>query len=107
MLVIRDVDFEMEQVKTTPFFDLKLLTVVNEGKSNERYEMKLDGYSKSFKSCIETIITKRLTSKNISVSINGYLELYEKELQKLIDSEVTIENIEDKKEDIEIDEEED
>jgi len=95
MLIIEGKDFRMEQVKTSPFFNLKLLTVVNEGKSNERFEMKLDGYSMSFKSCIDRIITHRLFLKNISVSLNGYIEEFKKEVEFLLNSDVIIENLKD------------
>lgn len=88
MLKVTGQDFEMEQVKTSPFFDLKLLAIVNEGKSNERTEMKLDGYSVPFDACIDRIITHRLYLKNITVSLNGYIEEYLKEGEKLRNSEV-------------------
>lgn len=90
MLKITGQDFEMEQVKTSPFFNLKLLTIVNEGKSNQRSEMKLDGYSVSFDACIDRIITHRLYLKNITVSLNGYIEEYLKEGEYLRNSEVFV-----------------
>lgn len=94
MFVIKGEDFRMEQEKTTPFFNLKLLTAVNKGKSNERFEMKLDGYSMSFKTCIQRVIAKRLSEKDVIVSLNGGIQLYIEEMNKLINSEVTIEHIE-------------
>lgn len=93
MLVIKDADFRMEQVKTSPFFDLKLLTVVNEGKSNERFEFKLDGYSMPFESCIDRIITHRLYGMNVTVSVTGYIDLYLKEVEKLNSAEIEIREI--------------
>jgi len=93
MLKIVDTDYEMEQVKTSPFFDLKLLTVVNEGKSNERFEMKLDGYSMPFESCIDRIVTHRLYLKNISTSLNGFIEEYLKEVENLKNSQVIIKEL--------------
>lgn len=105
MFVIKGEDFRMEQEKTTPLFNLKLLTIVNKGKSNERFEMKLDGYSMPFKSCIQRVIAKRLSERDVIVSLNGGIQLYVEEIDKLINSEVTIEHIEHTEEEVEDDNE--
>ena len=68
MIVIKDSDFEMVQVKTSPFFNLSILTPINEGKENERFEMKDKNAkeSKTKKSMAEAML-KEVYSKLTSL----------------------------------------
>lgn len=88
MIIIEEKDFKMVQsIKTSPFFDLYLPYIVNEGKSNQREEMKLFGYGMSFEACIDILIKKKLSEKKDSYSIEEYLKSYIdeiKEVKKLI-----------------------
>lgn len=83
MITIKDVDFEMEQVKTTPFFNLKLPTIVNEGKENERIDMKIDGYGMPFETCIQKIVSLRFSKLDETFTATEYIERYIKEVEKL------------------------
>jgi len=73
MIVIKDFDFEMEQVKNTPFFDLKVQTVINAGKEKERTEMKLVGHGMPFETCIEHIVSYKLGTLDETFSIKEYI----------------------------------
>ena len=88
MIVIEDKDFKMVQSsKTGPFFDLYFPHIVNEGKDNERTEMKISGHGHTFEYCMNTIINLRLASKVDTCSISEYFKLYAvvlKEIEKLI-----------------------
>lgn len=84
MIIIKDIDFEMEQVKNLPFFDLKLPTVINEGKPNERTEMKVVGHAMPFKACVNEIIMHRLGIINeVYDSINEFVNTYIQEFEKI------------------------
>lgn len=97
MLIVKDHDFEMEQCKSSPFFDLKIATIINKGKANERTELKLVGYSMPFESCVEYIIAHRLSEKNLSLSITGFIEVYEAEFKSLKQSIIVCEKIDEKR----------
>jgi hypothetical protein len=84
MIIIKDLDFEMEQVKTTPFFNLKLPTVVNEGKENERIDMKIDGYGMPFETCIQKVASLKLAELDKTFTAEEYIEAYIAEVNKLI-----------------------
>jgi hypothetical protein len=82
MILIKDYDFEMEQVKSAPFFDLSILSPVNEGKENERYEMKLAGYGMTFEHCMKTMIIHRLSQLEEVFSVAEYVQRYAEEVKK-------------------------
>lgn len=83
MIVIKDTDFEMEQLKDYPFFDLKLPAIINEGKSNERTEMKIAGYGMTFEECLKQIISKRLNVREKTYSAIEYMKAYTMEVEKI------------------------
>lgn len=83
MIVIRDTDFEMEQVKDLPFFDLKIPTIINEGKPNERTEMKIFGQGMTFEACLKQIISTRLNVKETTYSAIEYMKAYTAEVAKI------------------------
>lgn len=73
MIIIKDKFFEMVQT-SGPFFDLSILSKVNEGKENEREEMKLVSHSLPFESCIKQIVSYKIKDANYSFQeyINAY-----------------------------------
>ena len=84
MIVIEEKDFKMVQSsKTGPFFDLFLPYTVNEGKDNERTEMRLSGYGHSFEYCIDLLIKIRIAKKKETYSINEYMQTYIKEINEI------------------------
>jgi hypothetical protein len=85
MIIIKDLDFEMEQVKSTPFFNLKLPTIVNEGKENERIDMKINGYGMPFETCIQKIVSLKLAKIDETYTAGEYMEAYVAETEKLTD----------------------
>lgn len=84
MIVIEDNDFKMEQVKFSPFFDLSLMVPVNEGKSNERYEMKLIGYGMTFESCLKRIVSYKLENYDQVCTLQEYVDLYKQEVDSIM-----------------------
>lgn len=84
MIVIEGEGFKMEQVKSSPFFDLYILTVVHEGKEEERFDLKLEGYSMTFEACMKRIVSFRLSQLDITCSVAEYIDLYEKETEKVL-----------------------
>lgn len=68
-IIIEDVDFRMESVRPDCeitkgwFFDLYLLKTINEGKENERLELKWAGYGCTTPYCIELIADSRAERK--------------------------------------------
>lgn len=84
MIIIEDLDFKMEQVKTTPFFDLSLMVPVNEGTEKERYDLKIVGYSLPFETCIKKIVAYKLSEYDKTVSLKEYFELYKKEVDEIL-----------------------
>lgn len=96
MIVIEEKDFKMVQSnKTGPFFDLFLPYTVNEGKNNERTEMKLSGYGHSFEYCIDLLIKIRVSKKQKVYTMKEYMETYIKEVDEI---KKLIQHIEIKKE---------
>lgn len=83
MIVIKDTDFEMEQVKEYPFFDLKFPATINAGKSNERIELKVAGYGMTFEECLKQIISKRLNVRENVYSAIEYMQAYTEEVNKI------------------------
>jgi hypothetical protein len=83
MITIKDQDFEMKQVKNLPFFDLVMPVVVNEGKDNERVDMKLVAYAIPFEACIKEIIAHRLGQEDKTYNIAGYISDFQAEVDKL------------------------
>lgn len=98
MLVIKDSDFEMVQVKTSPFFNLSILTPVNEGKENERSEMKLFGYGMTFEDCLREVVSLKLSRMEGTFTVSQYVELYEKEVKEIEKLVEKIDNIKEKEE---------
>lgn len=86
MLKIVTKDFEMEQVQTSPFFDLSLLATINKGKSNERTEMKLDSYGLTFEDCIKRIVSYRMSECG-TYTLREYVEKY-KQITKELSLEI-------------------
>lgn len=86
MLLIKGNDFEMEQVKASPFFDLSVMTSINEGKDSKRLELKLWGYGMSFENCVKTIIAHRLSIINKTVSLTEYLSYYKKAVDNFVNT---------------------
>ena len=91
MITIQEKDFKMVQSsKTGPFFDLYLPYTVNEGKPNERIEMKLSGYGHSFEYCVDLLVKIRIAKKQEEYSMIEYMNAYIKEIdeiKKLIEHE--------------------
>jgi hypothetical protein len=83
MILIKDLDFEMEQIKSTPFFNLKLPTIVNEGKENERTEMKIEGYGMPFELCIQKIVSLRMSKEDEVYSAVEYMNEYVRQANEL------------------------
>jgi hypothetical protein len=83
MIIIKDMDFEMEQLKTTPFFDLKMPTVINAGKDNERTEMKLVGYGMPFHTCLQHIVPYKLNKLDKTFSVIEYMQAYIKVVDEI------------------------
>lgn len=81
MLVIKEKNFEMVQT-SGPFFDLSILSKVNEGKENEREEMKLFAHGLPFDSCIKQIIN-HFIDKNKVYSAKEYINEYKKAVDKI------------------------
>ena len=86
MIKIKDSDFEMEQLKEYPFFDLSFLTVINAGKENERKEMKLVASGLKFEEAIKQVVSFRLNSEDITLSISDYLKKYQEIVNEIIDN---------------------
>jgi hypothetical protein len=85
MIVIKDQDFLMEQVKNLPFFDLKMPSIVNEGKENERKELKIVAYAIPFEECIKTIIATRLNKTGKNYTMKSYMKAFVEEVTKFKD----------------------
>jgi hypothetical protein len=84
MIVIEDKDFKMVQSsKTGPFFNLYLPYTVNEGKDNERTEMRLSGYGHSFSYCVDLLVKIRLARKNPTYTMSSYMNEYIKEIDEV------------------------
>ena len=84
MIVIEEKNFKMVQSsKTGPFFNLYLPYTVNEGKDNERTEMRLSGYGHSFEYCIDLLIKIRLANKQEIYTMEEYMNAYIKEIDEI------------------------
>jgi len=86
MLKITSEEFEMEQVQTSPFFDLSLLATINKGKSNERTEMKIEAYGLPFEECLKRIVSYKMSSGG-EFTLSEYVAKYQEvvtEISKLI-----------------------
>lgn len=84
MIVIEEEGFKMVQSnKTGPFFDLYLPYTVNEGKDNERTEMRLSGYGHSFEYCIDLLVKIRIARKKETYTINEYMQAYINEIKEI------------------------
>lgn len=84
MIIIEGEGFKMEQVKSSPFFDLYILTAVHEGTEKERFDLKLEGYGMTFEACMKRIVSFRLSQLDITCSVAEYIDLYEKETEKVL-----------------------
>lgn len=83
MIEIKDLDFEMEQLKATPFFNLKLPVIVNEGKDNERTDLKVVGQGMPFETCIQKIVSMRFANDDTTYSAVGYMNAYVEQVNEL------------------------
>ena len=84
MIVIEEKDFKMVQSsKTGPFFNLYLPYTINEGKDNERTEMRLSGYGYSFEYCLDYLIKLRLNKKDAVYTIREYMDAYMNEVNEI------------------------
>lgn len=83
MILIQDEDFIMTQVKDLPFFELKLHSIINEGKATERIEMKIDSHAWPFEMCIKTIVSLRLEKIDKTYSVIEFMKLYCEEVEKI------------------------
>ena len=84
MIKIKDYDFEMEQLKEFPFFDLSFLATINAGKENERKEMKLVASGLKFEEAIKQVVSFRLNSEDTTCSISEYIQKYKKVVDDII-----------------------
>ncbi len=84
MIIIEGEGFKMEQVKSSPFFDLYILTAVHEGTEKERFDLKLEGHGMTFEGCMKRIVSFRLSQKDIICSVSEYIDLYEKETDAIL-----------------------
>ena len=84
MIIIEGEGFKMEQVKSSPFFDLYILTAVHEGTEKERFDLKLEGHGMTFEACMKRIVSFRLSQLDITCSVAEYIDLYEKETEKIL-----------------------
>lgn len=80
MIQIIEKEFQMVQ-KTGPFFDLYQMVKVNEGKENEREELKLTHYGIPFETCIKNVIHHKIQDKEYSLA--DYVTAYEKAVKEL------------------------
>lgn len=80
---IQEKTFELEQVKGTLFFNLSILTLVNEGKDTERSEMKLVGYGLPLSTCLQEIVSKEIEQTYSTLSLSEYVTIYTQGLDKL------------------------
>lgn len=68
------------------FFDLSILSKVNEGKDNEREELKLVGHGLPFEECIKQIVSfkmKELIIPEKQYSVKEYISLYSKTIDEI------------------------
>ena len=80
--MIQIIEKEFQMVQTSgPFFDLYMLTKINEGKENEREEMKLTDYGIPFDACLKKIINYKILDKDYTVK--EYVEAYAKAVKEL------------------------
>lgn len=88
MIIVKGKEFEMVQSSETgPFFDLSLLVKVNEGKDNERSEMKLVAYGLPFESCMQKIVGIKMADKDGVYTVAEFIAKYKSvvdEVSKLI-----------------------
>lgn len=87
-MIIKGNGFQLEQVKKTPFFNLKMDTIVNAGKEKEREDSTIVGYGMSFLWCIKYIIHAKLntTLEDKIISPKKYIELYTAITNNIINS---------------------
>lgn len=100
MIVIKAQDFEMEQYNNTPHFDLKILTIVNAGKANERTEMKVVDRGMPFESCLKIVISNRLLKEDKVYSAKEYIDAFKAEVDKIYS---LVEYVDKKADDVELD----
>ena len=92
-MIISDIDFKMEQVKSSPFFDRYFLEKIHEGSEKERSEFQLYGYGMTFESCVKHIISYRLAIKYKELTTAQYIQVFKKEVKLFFDNCKTDENI--------------
>lgn len=92
MLKITGKDFELVQIKNSNHFSLKMLSIVNEGKANERSELKTKLETVPLDYALYNIVMSRLNNIDKTVSIKEFLDLYKKEIE-ILEKEILINTI--------------
>ena len=85
MIVIKDKNFELTQVKDTEFFNLSVLSIINAGKDNERQEMKIVAYGLPFEAAFKKIVALKISQEHSGVicSTAEYIELYKNAVEEI------------------------
>lgn len=81
IIVIRDRNFEMVQT-SGPFFDLSVLSKINEGTEKEREEMKLIAHGLPFDACLKEVAHWHI-DKTKTYNILGYVTAYKKAVEEI------------------------
>ena len=80
--MIKIIEERFEMVHTSgPFFDLYQLVKVNEGKENEREEMKLTDYGIPFDTCLKKVVHFQLSDKEYT--LKEYVTAYKEAVDRL------------------------
>lgn len=82
-MIISGEDFQIELNKGGTFFDLSMLTIVNEGKSNERSEFKPCAYGLTILGCIKYIVHSRFLKEEVELSLPEFILRYREEINKI------------------------
>lgn len=87
-MIIKGNGFQLEQVRETPFFNLKIDTIINAGKiGKERVESQVVGYGMTFVSCVKQVIAHKLNLLTDKVvSPGGYVSIYSKVVDSTLNS---------------------
>lgn len=83
-MIIKGEDFEITLEGNK--FNLSFLTKVNEGKPNERSEMKPIAYGLSFDDVVRYIVAGRFINEQVELSVSEFVERYKQESKKLKES---------------------
>lgn len=82
MIVIKDEKFEMVQT-SGPFFDLSILVKVNEGKENEREELKLVSHGLPFEACLKQVANHKIDDSK-TYTVSEYVKAYKNAIDEII-----------------------